>query len=544
MLTKELLMSKTISASDFDLLPGEADCTAALERLARHCCGRNDITVEFSPGRYNISPSRCRDTELYVSNHDPLIGRRVAMLFENCSGLTLRGNGAQLIAREYMVPIIFDRCRDVRVEGFAIDWDRPLHAWAEVLGGWSASVPIRIDPQFVWRIHQGQLEFRVGDIWEPLYLVFGIDRKTMCPADGSGDNLGCGWGVPWLARQGDDGVVVLQGHAAVVPPVGDIVILRFGRRFAPGIVASEVRNITLSDVTLHHAGGMGLLAQRCTNPTLERFNITPSHARPLSVCQDATHFVGCRGTVTLRDCLLEHQLDDCINIHGIYQPIVEMLSDGCVVRYVHDQQRGNIPGEAGDTMTVIDPQTLLPRDRAILKGVRRISAEFQELVFDGPLPESMQPGMVIENQTWKPDVEIAGCTMGHNRARGILLAAGETTRVEGNTFNSPGAAIRMHGDSNYWFESGAMGDVLIRNNHFNRCGYSHFRRWGKAVIMIDPEMSEVRGPYHRRIEVSDNTFTDCQLPWVDARAVGELVVKDNRGQGEVLTADCEKVVRD
>ena len=159
-------------------------------------------------------------------------------------------------------------------------------------------------------------------------------------------------------------------------------------------------------------------------------------------------------------------------------------------------------------------------------------------------PEAMRVGAVLENQDWKPDVVITGCTMGHNRARGVLLAAGEKTLLEGNTFHSPGAAIRIHGDANYWFEAGAMGKIVIRNNHFDRCGYSHFQRWGRSVILINPEMQEVLGPYHRRIEVSGNTFTDCQLPSVDARAVGELAISSNAGLGEVITVDCGKVVRD
>lgn len=536
-------MEKTLCVKDFGVIPDGTDCTAGLEKVAAFCRGKKDITLVFPEGRYAISGEHAAENNLYISNHDPLIGRRVALNFVDCRNLRLRAEGACLVAHGHVVPLLFEKCDDVVVEGLSIDWQRPLHAWAEVLGGWEAAITLKIDDQFPWRIERERLYFQVGNQWEEHFGCFGIDRALMRPADRSGDNLGTCWGVPWRARPGERGRVVLEGHIAAMPPVGDLVILRHGARYSPGLVASEVNNIALTNVSVHHAGGMAILMQRCANPTLTNVQVTASHGRPISACHDATHFMACRGLVRLENCRLERQLDDCTNIHGIYQPITAVTGkSSAVVRYVHDQQRGNIPGATGDTMTIIDGDSFLPLGEVAIKAVRYISAEFSEIEFTTPCPAELRPGNLLENADWKPDVHISNCTMGHNRARGILLAAGKKTVIEQNTFQSPGPAIRIHGDANLWYESGAMDEVVIRHNHFDHCGYNHFPRWGKAVILIDPQMTKVVAPYHQKITIEENTFTNCELPAVNARAVGQLTIRNNKGIGQVRHVDCQQVI--
>ena len=49
----------------------------------------------------------------------------------------------------------------------------------------------------------------------------------------------------------------------------------------------------LQDVTIHYAEGMGLIAQRCTNINLQRFNVClrgDNDSRYFTTQADATHF--------------------------------------------------------------------------------------------------------------------------------------------------------------------------------------------------------------------------------------------------------------
>ena len=83
------------------------------------------------------------------------------------------------------------------------------------------------------------------------------------------------------------------------------------------------------------------------------------------------------------------------------------------------------------------------------------------------LPEAVIPGDALENLTWTPEVIIKNSFFGSNRARGILMSTPGKVVIENNVFESSGSAILIPGDANGWYESGAVTDVLIRNNVFN-----------------------------------------------------------------------------
>ena len=82
-----------------------------------------------------------------------------------------------------------------------------------------------------------------------------------------------------------------------------------------------------------------------------------------------------------------------------------------------------------------------------------------------------------------------------------------TTRaevIENNYFNTSGCAILFQSDGVYWFESGGVYDVEIKNNTFDSCRYSP---WGNAIIDCPPRPAEEEGKYfHKKIAVASNEF--------------------------------------
>nr|AIA93734.1 CAZy families GH110 protein [uncultured Shewanella sp.] len=100
--------------------------------------------------------------------------------------------------------------------------------------------------------------------------------------------------------------------------VGDILVFSPRRDF-PGIVISDSAGVALEHVTLHHCGGMGVIAQRSADLSLSHVKVTPpvGGKRVVSLTADATHFVNCRGKIEMTDCLFENQKDDATNVHGL-----------------------------------------------------------------------------------------------------------------------------------------------------------------------------------------------------------------------------------
>ena len=152
--------------------------------------------------------------------------------------------------------------------------------------------------------------------------------------------------------------------AAPLLPKKDWVLIVKGKkslnRTSPAIHVLNSKDFSIENVTVHHAGGMGFIAERTENVKLESFNVRlpEGSQRMVTTTADATHFVNCRGKVELANCLFENQLDDPSNIHGIYFPIHKVMADNkLLIKLGHVEQWGVTPGFVGDEIGIIDNKT-------------------------------------------------------------------------------------------------------------------------------------------------------------------------------------------
>ena len=89
------------------------------------------------------------------------------------------------------------------------------------------------------------------------------------------------------------------------------------------------------------------------------------------------------------------------------------------------------------------------------------------------------------------------------------------------------SSIMLRGESFFWFESGAVEDVLIRNNHFTQCAYGGAEH---AVLYISPRLGvdfDQNATYDQNIRFENNlieTFDNC-IVWADR--VDDLTIKGN-----------------
>lgn len=108
---------------------------------------------------------------------------------------------------------------------------------------------------------------------------------------------------------------------------------------------------------------MALITEYSENITVSGFSTVAregSH-RMVTASADATHFVDCKGVVTLENCHFESMLDDATNIHGIYMRVDSVLtSTSFMAGFGHFQQEGARFADSGDTLRFIDRTTLRP----------------------------------------------------------------------------------------------------------------------------------------------------------------------------------------
>lgn len=269
---------------------------------------------------------------------------------------------------------------------------------------------------------------------------------------------------------------------------------------------------------------MAFIAQKCENVAIRRCTVTPDGDRCWSAGQDATHFVNCRGSVIIEDSRFENQLDDAVNLHGIYTRIDGVADDRILVRYAHFQARGIDIYAVGDRIQMMYPENQMPIGFATVAAVEVINPDTTVLTLTETEGE-IAKGMIVENLSDEAEAYIRRNLIRNNRARGMLIAAKGHIEITDNHFHSGGSAIQFESDPFHWYECGGTRDVLIARNFFDDCRHG---KWSRAVVDINKRREVVEGfYYHDRIEIRDNRFTQTNVPCVAADNVGNLIFENN-----------------
>ncbi len=541
---------KVYNVSDYGLRPDSKKNASpvvqkVIARIQAECKDGEAVILRFEEGRYNFHEKGCAEREYYISNHDQTNPKKVGLALEDMKNLTVDGQGAELIFHGRMLPVSLLRSENCTLKNLHIDFENPHISQVKV---------IENDPQ-------------KGIVFEPAQWV-----KYRITKDGFFETFGDGWTMRHnygIAFEGDTKHLVyntsdvycpIKGVKEIAPRrilapewkdqrlvPGTVMALRGWYRPTPGIFLSHDVNITIDNVQVHYAEGMGLLAQLCENITLDKFGVClrgENDPRYFTTQADATHFSGCKGKIVSRNGLYEGMMDDAINVHGTYLKVVKRIDDRTLVgRYMHNQAWGFEWGCIGDEVQFVRSNTMeligetnriasiRPYDKEQIAGAREFLITFAEPV-DAAINE--KSGFGIENLTWTPEVLFAGNVIRNNRARGTLFSTPKATVVEDNLFDhTSGAAVLLCGDCNGWYETSACRNVIIRKNRFVNALTNLFQ-FTNAVISIYPEIPNLKdqqkyfhGGKDGGIVIEDNVFETFDAPILYAKSVDGLVYRRN-----------------
>ncbi len=531
-------------SADYGIIPNRKDNVAP--KMARALADikkaypDTPVTVMIEPGRYEFHPKGSETREYYISNHDQDNPKSVGIAIENWDGLTLKADGAEFIFHGRMLPVSVIGSHNVTLSGFSIDFDKPHITQVEIVANESDGIVFRTAPWVDARVEHGaftargegwslsprsgiafdpetrHVVYRTSDLWCPLDSVISLKQKGTYRAP------------KWTDKR--------------LKP-GTVVALRGWGRPTPGIFLSGDSATVITDVKVHYAEGMGLLAQLCDGITLERFGVClrgEGDPRYFTTQADATHFSGCKGLISSTGGLYEGMMDDAINVHGTYLKVVGRSGARTLRgRYMHGQSYGFKWGEPGDTVQLIRSETMealpqvmviesiTPVDKPTEAGAKEFDVTFTVDLPDGPGSDTP---FGIENLTWSPEVYFADNIIRNNRARGSLFSTPRHTVVERNLFDhTSGTAILLCGDCMGWFETGACHDVTIRENRFINSLTNMFQ-FTEAVISIYPEIHNLAGQheyFHSGITIEDNHFDTFDAPLLYAKSVDGLKFRRN-----------------
>ena len=533
---------RAVDMADFGAKPDGSDTTrcvvAALDEIRK---GRATKLV-FPPGRYEFHPERASEQYLFVSNNDEGL-KRIAFPLTGLDGIEIDGGGSTFVFHGYTVPFLLENSRNITLRNFTVDFSRPFHSEGKVLAITPQHVDLEISAEYPHEIRNGVLVFTngqkatgpattvsSGEVLYPYGSLLAFDPVKRETAFMAKDRYEVGQGIA-ADRLGPNRIRLKIPNISA--SVGDVLVFSPRNRDVPGFVITESSGIHLTDITLHHCGGMGVIAQRSADIFVKKMRVTPppGGARIISTTADATHFVNCKGKIELVDCIFEQQKDDATNIHGLYAKIVHIHAPNRFeVALIHPQQAGIDFIKPGTRLELNDGPSLREEGFATVKSVERLNKQRTIVEIEGALPETVTLGdSVADADANTAEVLIRNCVMRGNRARGILLGSRGPMVIEGNTFHIPGAAILFEGDSRFWFEQAGVRDVVIRGNTFDNCNYGV---WGTACIEVGSGIAdEFKGVsrYNRNIRIENNLFRAfSNMPLLSLYSVDGLTFTGNR----------------
>ncbi|MBB6463527.1 right-handed parallel beta-helix repeat-containing protein [Flammeovirga kamogawensis] len=500
--------------------------------------------IKFEKGTYHFYPEKGLEKFWHISNHNDVLIRTAFPIIKK-ENITIDGQGSTFIFHGKMIPFLINQSKNITVKNVSIDWHETFHSEGKIIARNEEenTFDIQIPESYPYIIRNNQLIFikeyyehtigqsilydpeRGGAIafnteaYTPItsYKKITVSRnlesiKYKYKVDNRAPFLGKMFQENKISvKELKPGVVRVFNHKNKkkdLPPVGYTIAMKGAQgknRLAPAFHVTFTDGFNGYNVNVHHAGGMGLIAENSSDLILEKFNIFPSNGRMVSTTADATHFVGCRGKVQLKDCLLSGQLDDGSNIHGTYQEVVDILGPNKIgVRMGHFQQQGFVIGREGDQIGIVRIQdSFFPYEKDLtIKSIEYRSGRYQVITFNQELPSKIKAGDLIENQDAYPEVLVENCTFKNNRARGLLLSVPRKTIVRNNYFHTEMEALLIPVESGHWFEAGNQKNLLVENNVFEDCQHSGFNR---GVIRFDTD-DENKNIAFSNITITKNIF--------------------------------------
>ncbi|MGB0370085.1 MAG: right-handed parallel beta-helix repeat-containing protein [Opitutales bacterium] len=533
-LTLSSAFARVIDVSEHGIVP-EKDATLALQRLLATVEEEAGVTLKFPKGTYVFHPENALEYHRAVSNHDNGLKRVIFPLF-GYEDITIDGGDSLFMFHGVVSPFVVDGTEGAILKNFTVDWTRSFHDELPVVASdpEAGTFTVKIDPeQYPYVFKHGQLYSDKGKGWLDRWgMNITFDPKTRAPIYNTWDYT-MNTNRPYTAKRvGEDTFQIAAKFRKSPPPVGSVFI-SYGNnptsRLSPAIHLANAKDVRIEHVVIMAAGGMGVIAERTENVTIDHYKLTSSDERLVATRADATHFIGCKGEIRVENSLFEHMLDDAINVHGAYVKIVEPLEPKTFICEIsHFQQWGLTFAEAGDRVALLSRETILPFFETEVTAVQKLN-EHRFLVTLADVPEALPEGpLSMENLSWYPDVVFRNNIIRENRARGLLLTSKGKILIEDNYISSQMHGILIEGDNNKWYESGAVEDVIIRGNTFVNVGFDGGKTYPLyASPLLNDTQSMDEGHYHRNIRFTGNTIKSFNGHIAFASSVTGLEISNN-----------------
>lgn len=518
--------------------PG-SDATMHVNKALQQCRLKKVSKLVIPKGTYHFWPNLASEKYVFISNNDEGLKRNVFDL-SGMKNFEIDGQGSEFIFHGFVCPFLLENSQNIQISNLSIDYVRTFHSEGKVVAAYTDSLDVEFSSEYPYKVENFKLSFVDGEKTYrdnggtlqpqlfPYWHILEFDPVKHEPAYMALDYLNI---QNMLVRDlGKNRVRI--GFSGLKGTVGNVLVFNAKDRLCPAFTISDCANINLRGINIYHAGGMGVVAQRSADILLDNVKViaAPKSGRMISTIADATHFVNCRGKISMQNCTFESMMDDATNIHGIYARIDEKYSDNAVlVKLIHFEQWGFKLFTPNKNVEFVNAADMTTVSNNQVSSVERLNKEYAIVTFKNKIPETIKLGDAIASTDDNaPEVTIRNCSISKNRARGFLLGSRGKTLIENNYFHTQWAAIDLAGDARSWYEQGGVRNLTFRNNVFDNCNFGGNIGLGVIVAgVITDDDKRDKGFYHQNIIIENNTFRIYNPSVLRMYSVDNVVFKNN-----------------
>ncbi|MDQ8734784.1 right-handed parallel beta-helix repeat-containing protein [Paenibacillus sp. LHD-38] len=548
----------------------EKDHTPIVEKLFQDIRGvKEEVTVSFPKGTYHFYPDFAPKRAFHTSNTDTIRHpiKTVCFLIEELENVTIEGNGSMFIFHGDVMALGIFHSRNIHIRN--LSWDYEVSTCSELTvkhigeeqGLFYADylleeqVPYEIadnEPLFYWLSEKspytGEYYWREEGSKND-WLVVGFDE-----ASGAKRRFEANEG-PFSSNRvkihewnkGNIRIYYRDALPKAVIPGRVFECCKVIDRNTAGAFIWESEQICVSDVTIHYLHGFGFLVQMSGDVMFDSTDFIPNHnmGKHGSSFADSIHVSGAKGEIVINGCTFTHPHDDPINIHGTFTRVQKIINEMSVeVVYAHPQQAGFPQYHVGDKVIFFRRATMCDEfeeefevTHVVHPGQEGNDLQTMQVTLNKRLPFDTVQGeykeylYVMENVTYTPEVVITNNHFAHIPTRGILCTTRRSVLIENNDFkNITMSTIFISNDSNDWYESGPVRDMLIRGNTFHVTPVAGWDDRKPAIYIHPIPLGGKTSPVqiHKNITIESNTFYMDHEYVVSAENVENLIFRHNR----------------
>ena len=523
----------TVSLNQFGYVPGSrVNAVPFVKKAIALCRNKKNPVLIFPNGRYDFWANDADEKLYYESNTDMIPIRWCPIMIAGFKKLTVDFKNADLIFHGRVQPLTIDSSENITIKNVNIDWDTPMTAQGQITAVGDNYIDVAIKKESPYTIENEKIFF-IGEGWKSeLTDIMEFDKQTKLIAQGCGDGCLGNDFYNYHAKEISVGIVRMNYTIGRKPSVGNYLVLRHSARDHAGTFIVNSKNISIVNLHMYQNAGLGILSQYSENLSFKNVQCVPNDfkKRIFAGHDDGLHFSNCKGQIIVNECRFAGLMDDPINVHGTSVVITKKIADKKLLcKFIHNQSFGFVWARQNETIGFIENDAMNTIGTGTVDSFVVISPTEFEITFKDVLPSSIADGDALENLNWSPDVLIKNSFFGSCRARGVLITTPGKVVIENNIFESSGSAILIAGDANYWYESGAVNDVLISKNIFNEACNTSMFQFCEAIISIYPEIPKADSSksFHRSIRIVNNRFNPFDYPVLYAKSVEGLVFSDN-----------------